>query len=74
MNDVSFVVFGHQTLGLEGGGANVSWFSSTPAGIGLRNVNVTWAKLNLCSYPPQQCKNRGRETTTRQNKLIWLIM
>ena len=31
-NDVSFVIFGHQTWDLEGGGSK---FSSTPAGIGL---------------------------------------
>ena len=42
-NDVSFVIFGHQTWDLEGGGridppsCSVSWFSSTPAGIGLKN-------------------------------------
>ena len=41
-NDVSFVIFGHQTWDLEGGGQfdpppSVYWFSSTPAGIGLRN-------------------------------------
>ena len=40
-NDVSFVIFGHKTWDLEGGGKidpppSVSWFSSTPAGIGLR--------------------------------------
>ena len=40
-SDVSFVVFGHHTWDLEGGGGQidpppiVSWFSSTPAGIGL---------------------------------------
>ena len=39
-NDVSFVIFGHQTWDLEGGGfkltpPGISWFSSTPAGIGL---------------------------------------
>jgi len=39
-NDVSFVIFGHQTWDLEGGGSNcpppsISWFSSTPAEIGL---------------------------------------
>ena len=44
-NDVSFVIFGYQTLDLEGGGGkltppDVSWFSSTPAGIGLRNYCV----------------------------------
>ena len=42
-NDVSFVIFEHQTWDLEGGQLDppppsVSWFSSTPAGIGL-NVN-----------------------------------
>ena len=42
-NDVSFVIFGHQTWDLEGGGVqidpspSISWFSSTPAGIGLKN-------------------------------------
>ena len=30
-NDVSFVIFGHKTWDLEGGGV-----SSTPAGIGLK--------------------------------------
>ena len=38
-NDVSFVIFGHKTWDLEGGvkltPPSVSWFSSTPAGIGL---------------------------------------
>ena len=38
-NDVSFVIFGHQTWDLEGGGKltppSISWFSSTPAEIGL---------------------------------------
>jgi len=38
-NDVSFVIFGHKTWDLEGGQIDpppsVSWFSSTPAGIGL---------------------------------------
>jgi len=39
-NDVSFVIFGHQTWDLEGGQIDpplsISWFSSTPAEIGLR--------------------------------------
>ena len=38
-NDVSFVIFGHQTWDLEGGSncppPSISWFLSTPAGIGL---------------------------------------
>ena len=37
-NDVSLVIFGHQTWDLEGGvnpPPSVSWFSSTLAGIGL---------------------------------------
>ena len=43
-NDVSFVIFGHQTLDLKGGGQiapppRISWFSSTPAGIGLNKSN-----------------------------------
>ena len=42
-NDVSFVIFRHQTWDLEGGQIDpiplrVSWFSSTPAGIVLRNI------------------------------------
>ena len=41
-NDVSFVIFGHKTWDLEGGGVklSVSWFSSTPAGIGLNVLNI----------------------------------
>ena len=40
-NDVSFAIFGHQTWDLEGGGQidpppTISWFSSTPAEIGLK--------------------------------------
>ena len=40
-NDVSFVIFGHQTWDLEGGGGkidppSISWYSSTPAEIGLK--------------------------------------
>ena len=43
-NDVSFVIFGHQTWDLEGGvkltpPPRVSWFSSTQAGIGLESTN-----------------------------------
>ena len=37
-NDVSFVIFGHKTWDLEGGAnppPSISWFSSTPAEIGL---------------------------------------
>jgi len=34
-NDVSFVIFGHQTWDLEGG-PSISWFSSTTAEIGLK--------------------------------------
>jgi len=39
-NDVSFVIFGHQTWDLEGEvkltpPPSISWFSSTPAEIGL---------------------------------------
>ena len=44
-NDVAFVIFGHKTWDLEGGGQfdplpSVFWFSSTPAGIGLRRMLV----------------------------------
>ena len=37
-NNVSFVIFGHKTWDLEGGGSppSISWFSSTPAEIGLK--------------------------------------
>ena len=39
-SDVSFVIFGHQTWDLEGGSnwppPSISWFSSTPAEIGLK--------------------------------------
>ena len=45
--DVSFVIFGHQTLGggqIDPPLPSISWFSSTPAGIGLR---FTCYKLNL---------------------------
>ena len=60
-NDVSFVIFGHQTWDLEGGGVNsspsVSWFSSTPGGIGLKTNEMhnkkskpyfvrLWKKIN----------------------------
>ena len=37
-NDVSFVISGHQTWDLEGGGSNppsISWVSITPTEIGL---------------------------------------
>ena len=41
-NDVSFVIFGHQTWGLKGGGQidphGVSLFLCTPAGIGLKRL------------------------------------
>ena len=33
-NDVSFVIFGHKTWDL------VSWFSSTPAGLGLTRAKI----------------------------------
>ena len=47
--DVSFVIFGHQTWDLEGGGSNwpppsISLFSSTPAGIGLKHVCQNYVK------------------------------
>ena len=35
-NDVSFVIFGHTTWDLEGPPPSISWFLSTPAGIGLK--------------------------------------
>ena len=44
-NDVSFFIFGHKTWDLEGGGQidlppSISWFSSTPAGIGLKDTDL----------------------------------
>ena len=43
-NDVSFVIFGHKTWDLEGGvkltPPRISWFSSTPAGIGLMERSI----------------------------------
>ena len=43
-NDVIFVIFGHQKWDLEGGGQInppiISWFSSTPAEIGLNGPNL----------------------------------
>ena len=58
-NDVAFVIFGHKTWDLEGGGQNdpppsVSWFSSTPAGIGLimfvyNDVKLVITLINLTS-------------------------
>ena len=43
-NDVSFVIFRHQTWDLEGGSnwppPSISWFSSTPAVIGLKTLPV----------------------------------
>ena len=52
-NFVSFVIFGHKTWDLEGGvnltpNPSISWFSSTPAKIGLiRIFNLNYA-VNLC--------------------------
>jgi len=43
---LSFLICGHQTWDLEGGGVidspSVSWFSSTPAGIGLKQWDCKW--------------------------------
>ena len=39
-NDVSFVIFGHQTWDLD----SISWFSSTPAEIGLNWFNAYQTK------------------------------
>ena len=64
-NDVSFVIFGHQTWDLEGGGGKlippprVSWFSSTPAGIGLRktkNVQISFDGLFANNLQKFLCK------------------
>ena len=53
-NDVSFVIFGHQTWDLEVGGQidpppSVYWFSSTPAGIGL-NQECVLIHLEIGSF------------------------
>ena len=49
-NDVSFIIFGHKTWDLEGvvklTPPSISWFSSTPAEIGLMMV--------LRNYDPSQ--------------------
>ena len=43
-NGVSFGIFGHQTWDLEGGvkltHPSISWFSSTPAEIGLKGLFI----------------------------------
>ena len=43
-NNLSFVIFGHQTWDLEGGvkltHPSISWFSSTPAEIGLKGLFI----------------------------------
>jgi len=46
-NDVSFVIFGHQIWDLEGGGPSISWFSSTPAEIGLIAIEIKNFKTNI---------------------------
>ena len=55
-NDVSFVIFGHQTWDLEGGvkltpPPSISWFSSTPAGIGLTCTKK--CKINKLAFIAQ---------------------
>ena len=50
-NDVSFV-HGHKTWNSEGGGQidppSISWFSSTPAEIGLKVTTIMHSQLNSC--------------------------
>ena len=50
-NDVSFVIFGHQTWDLKGGGQidppSISWFSSTPAEIGLKDLSARLRSKHL---------------------------
>ena len=54
-NDVSFVIYGHQTWDLEGGQIDtppsISWFSSTPAEIGLSYLKLgeNLPRLNVAS-------------------------
>ena len=51
-NDVSFVIFGQKTWDLGGGSNWPPWFSSTPAGIGLRNWNkITFKMVNFYQHP-----------------------
>ena len=52
-NDALFVIFGHQTWDLEGGGVKLTppqrilVFSSTPAGLGLRHfLPIQFFKIN----------------------------
>ena len=49
--DVSFVIFRHQTWNLKGGGQidppRISWFSSTPAEIGLSCAEQSPELINL---------------------------
>ena len=71
-NDVSFVIFGHQTLDLGGGGqidpSSISWFSSTPAEIGLTQVvqsqNISdWSgesEINLYLIKVCLCPRKGK--------------
>ena len=70
-NDVSFVIFGHQTWDLEGGSncpppPSVSWFSSTSARIGLikktscqPEYRYTWDKpfIYKTRKPSDKCRN-----------------
>ena len=59
-NDVSFVIFEHKKWDLEGGGqidppSSTSWFSSTPAEIGLkclffRHLQGIWEYLIQSLY------------------------
>ena len=61
-NDVSFVIFvifRHKTLDLEGGvklpPPSISWFSSTPAGIGLIFQTVNAVRPKSLSLKYQRC-------------------
>ena len=56
-NDVSFVIFVHQTWDLEGGGQidpppSLSWVSSTPEGIGLK-ISLMLSEAEFKVFKPR---------------------
>ena len=56
-NDVSFVIFGHQTLDLDP--PSISWFSSTPAEIGLKQFLIKLFVLEFQNVPIFTFKTEG---------------